>query len=142
MRPLAHHRGGLAIMNAELPLGTALRPSPRHRGRNTYKGIDISPDSLDLARRGSRHSRLGAHYSTSQSTFSPLLSNSSAIMDVTKAQSEPQVFQDENPQKQVPIVEKTDYSGAHEKTDPKEIALVRKLDKWIMVSSTFRLLNH
>ncbi|KAH7009755.1 major facilitator superfamily transporter [Ilyonectria destructans] len=53
-------------------------------------------------------------------------------MDVTKAQSEPQVFQDENPQKQVPIVEKTDYSGAHEKTDPKEIALVRKLDKWIM----------
>lgn len=25
-----------------------------------------------------------------------------------------------------------DYSGAHEKTDPREIALVRKLDKWIM----------
>ena len=25
-----------------------------------------------------------------------------------------------------------DYSGAHEKTDPKEIALVRKLDWWIM----------
>lgn len=64
-------------------------------------------------------------------------------MDVIKAQqSEPQVFQDENPQKQVPIVEKTDYSGAHEKTDPKEIALVRKLDKWIMVSSTFRILDH
>lgn len=25
-----------------------------------------------------------------------------------------------------------DYSGAHEKSDPKEIALVRKLDWWIM----------
>jgi hypothetical protein len=25
-----------------------------------------------------------------------------------------------------------DYSGAHEKTDPAEIALVRKLDLWIM----------
>jgi hypothetical protein len=25
-----------------------------------------------------------------------------------------------------------DYSGAHEKTDPAEIALVRKLDRWIM----------
>ncbi|KAI9150830.1 MFS transporter prlL [Paramyrothecium foliicola] len=28
--------------------------------------------------------------------------------------------------------EKLDYSGAHEKTDPKEIALVKKLDRWIM----------
>jgi hypothetical protein len=37
-------------------------------------------------------------------------------------------------EKQVPIVEKVDYSGAHEKTDPKEIALVKKLDRWIMVS--------
>ncbi|CAI6341921.1 unnamed protein product [Periconia digitata] len=27
---------------------------------------------------------------------------------------------------------KEDYSGAHEKTDPKEIALVKKLDRWIM----------
>jgi hypothetical protein len=25
-----------------------------------------------------------------------------------------------------------DYTGAHEKVDPKEIALVRKLDLWIM----------
>lgn len=25
-----------------------------------------------------------------------------------------------------------DYSGAHEKSDPREIALVRKLDWWIM----------
>ena len=25
-----------------------------------------------------------------------------------------------------------DYSGAHEKTDPREIALVKKLDRWIM----------
>lgn len=30
-------------------------------------------------------------------------------------------------------VAKADYSGAREKTDPKEIALVRKLDRWIMV---------
>jgi hypothetical protein len=36
-------------------------------------------------------------------------------------------------QKPVPRVEKVDYSGAHEKTDPKEIALVKKLDRWIMV---------
>ena len=27
---------------------------------------------------------------------------------------------------------KVDYSGAYEKTDPKEIALVKKLDRWIM----------
>ena len=27
---------------------------------------------------------------------------------------------------------KLDYSGAKEKTDPREIALVRKLDLWIM----------
>lgn len=25
-----------------------------------------------------------------------------------------------------------DYSGAHEKSDPREIALVKKLDRWIM----------
>lgn len=25
-----------------------------------------------------------------------------------------------------------DYSGAHKKTDPREIALVKKLDRWIM----------
>ena len=31
---------------------------------------------------------------------------------------------------------KIDYSGAHEKTDPAEIKLVRKLDLWIMVSTT------
>ncbi|KAF2437594.1 MFS general substrate transporter [Karstenula rhodostoma CBS 690.94] len=35
-------------------------------------------------------------------------------------------------QKPVPIVGKQDYSGAHEKTDPREIALVKKLDRWIM----------
>ena len=34
--------------------------------------------------------------------------------------------------KPVPKVERIDYSGAHEKTDPKEIALVKKLDRWIM----------
>ena len=31
-----------------------------------------------------------------------------------------------------PTYESTDYSGAHEKTDPREIALVKKLDRWIM----------
>ena len=36
-------------------------------------------------------------------------------------------------EKPVPKVDKTDYSGAHEKTDPREIALVKKLDRWIMV---------
>lgn len=39
----------------------------------------------------------------------------------------------EHAEKPVPIVDKVDYSGAHEKTDPKEIALVKKLDRWIMV---------
>jgi hypothetical protein len=33
----------------------------------------------------------------------------------------------------LPDVAAVDYSGAHEKTDPKEIALVRKLDRYIMV---------
>ena len=32
---------------------------------------------------------------------------------------------------QTPVT-KVDYSGAHEKTDPAEIKLVRKLDRWIM----------
>lgn len=33
----------------------------------------------------------------------------------------------------VPATEaRIDYSGAYEKTDPKEIALVKKLDRWIM----------
>ncbi|KAI8718095.1 hypothetical protein NCS52_00887500 [Fusarium sp. LHS14.1] len=45
---------------------------------------------------------------------------------------EPQIFQDENPEKPIPKVEKVDYSGAHDKTDPKEIALVKKLDRWMM----------
>jgi hypothetical protein len=39
------------------------------------------------------------------------------------------IFQDEEKQKSAV---KTDYSGAAEKTDPKEIALVKKLDRWIM----------
>lgn len=43
------------------------------------------------------------------------------------------VDDDQGPTKPVPMVEKTDYSGAHEKTDPREIALVKKLDLWIMV---------
>jgi sugar phosphate permease len=29
-------------------------------------------------------------------------------------------------------IAKVDYSGSHEKTDPREIALVKKLDRWIM----------
>jgi hypothetical protein len=45
---------------------------------------------------------------------------------------------DEELMKPVPIVGKVDYSGAHEKTDPREIALVRKLDRWIMVSPAVR----
>lgn len=39
----------------------------------------------------------------------------------------------ETVEKPIPQVGKIDYSGAHEKTDPKEIALVKKLDRWIMV---------
>lgn len=39
----------------------------------------------------------------------------------------------DEPEKAVPKYDKTDYSGAHEKTDPKEIALVKKLDRYIMV---------
>ena len=53
----------------------------------------------------------------------------------------PQLFHDEKPEKPVPRYTQTDYSGAHEKTDPKEIALVRKLDKWIMVSPCFAILK-
>lgn len=40
-----------------------------------------------------------------------------------------EIFHDEEIKKPA---EKVDYSGAHEKTDPKEIALVKKLDRWIM----------
>lgn len=40
------------------------------------------------------------------------------------------------PEKAIPHVEHVDRFGAHEKTDPKEIALVKKLDRWIMVSSS------
>jgi hypothetical protein len=39
---------------------------------------------------------------------------------------------DDELRKPVPIVGKVDYSGAYEKTDPREIALVKKLDRWIM----------
>ncbi|TQV97375.1 MFS transporter [Cordyceps javanica] len=49
-----------------------------------------------------------------------------------KKQNESMIIEDEYSQKPVPLVEKVDYSGAHEKTDPKEIALVKKLDRWIM----------
>lgn len=33
-----------------------------------------------------------------------------------------------------PVIEKVDEFGAHTKTDPKEIALVRKIDWYILVS--------
>lgn len=45
------------------------------------------------------------------------------------------LFQANTIEKPIPVVEKVDYSGAHEKTDPREIALVKKLDRWIMVSA-------
>ena len=55
-----------------------------------------------------------------------------------EARQDPQIFRTETvhdePEKAVPTVDKVDYSGAHAKTDPKEIALVKKLDRWIMVS--------
>lgn len=49
----------------------------------------------------------------------------------------PALFKTEtqDPEKPVPAVRNIDYSGAHEKTDPREIALVKKLDRWIMVSA-------
>lgn len=43
------------------------------------------------------------------------------------------VVQDEEPEKPIPKAEHVDRFGAHEKTDPKEIKLVKKLDRWIMV---------
>lgn len=49
------------------------------------------------------------------------------------AKSHSNIFDADHPEKPIPKVEHIDYSGAHEKTDPKEIALVKKLDRWIMV---------
>lgn len=45
---------------------------------------------------------------------------------------EQQRTNDDFPEKSVPAIAKVDYSGAYEKTDPREIALVKKLDRWIM----------
>jgi len=59
---------------------------------------------------------------------------------MTATDSKPEAYMleqqmtNDDPLKPTPIVEKQDYSGAHEKTDPREIALVKKLDRWIMVS--------
>lgn len=49
---------------------------------------------------------------------------------------DPALFRTEtqDPEKPIPAVRNIDYSGCHEKTDPREIALVKKLDRWIMVS--------
>jgi MFS family permease len=54
----------------------------------------------------------------------------------------PQAYHDDNlgvvrtetetVEKAIPAVDRVDYFGAHEKTDPREIALVKKLDRWIM----------
>lgn len=46
-------------------------------------------------------------------------------------------FEEDGPFKKTADQEqKVDYSGAHEKTDEKEILLVRKLDRWIMVRAS------
>lgn len=44
--------------------------------------------------------------------------------------------EDHDPEEQIqklPITDKVDEFGAHTKTDPKEIALVRKLDLYMLV---------
>lgn len=51
------------------------------------------------------------------------------VMDSRSAQ----VLEPQYPEKPVPNPTRMDKFGAHEKTDPREIALVRKLDRWIMV---------
>lgn len=48
------------------------------------------------------------------------------------------LVEEAEPDKNLPAIRKVDYSGAYEKTDPKEIALVKKLDRWIMVRSLQR----
>ncbi|KAK8912511.1 MFS transporter prlL [Metarhizium anisopliae] len=50
------------------------------------------------------------------------------VMDSRSAQ----VLEPQYPEKPVPNPTRMDKFGAHEKTDPREIALVRKLDRWIM----------
>lgn len=57
---------------------------------------------------------------------------------IVSREDKPHIFEDEDVEKPVPKVDKIDYSGAHAKTDPKEIALVKKLDRWIMVSNFHR----
>ncbi|KIX08514.1 uncharacterized protein Z518_03170 [Rhinocladiella mackenziei CBS 650.93] len=54
----------------------------------------------------------------------------SAVIEAEKQQGQHQEFILDEEGKCVPV----DYSGAHAKTDPKEIRLVRKLDIWIMPS--------
>jgi MFS family permease len=54
-------------------------------------------------------------------------------IDSTKdKRNDAEMFEDVGPEKPIPTAEKYDRFGAHEKTDPKEIALVKKLDRWIM----------
>ncbi|KAF2628578.1 hypothetical protein BU25DRAFT_421028 [Macroventuria anomochaeta] len=43
-------------------------------------------------------------------------------MQIERAESV--VVDDDHPTKPVPVVEEVDYSGSHEKTDPREIALI------------------
>ena len=50
------------------------------------------------------------------------------------ADEKPEKLQNEHPldEEGRTTEQDVDYSGATKKTDPKEIALVRKLDRWIM----------
>ncbi|KXJ87573.1 major facilitator superfamily domain-containing protein [Microdochium bolleyi] len=54
------------------------------------------------------------------------------IESTPQKRPETQIFDDAVSEKQVPQVQHVDRFGSHEKTDPKEIALVKKLDRWIM----------
>ncbi|KAH8175814.1 major facilitator superfamily protein [Sarocladium implicatum] len=50
----------------------------------------------------------------------------------SKERQDAEMFEDVGPEKAIPTAQSYDRFGAHEKTDPKEIALVKKLDRWIM----------
>lgn len=58
----------------------------------------------------------------------------SAMVDTHKDGEKPQAMMIEYADELEKPTERKDYSGAHSKTDPREIALVKKLDRWIMVS--------
>lgn len=59
----------------------------------------------------------------------------SGVIDEKKQAQHAEHIEDfDDPEKPQAPAARQDYSGAAEKTDPVEIALVRKLDRWIMVS--------